>query len=93
MPLKFLTSIFGSRNDRLLKLYRKTVVQINALEAGLESLSDEELRAMSDQERLDLFVAPPALCTDNAAMIAACAYYRPWQAGLDVAVDPNLAFV
>lgn len=33
------------------------------------------------------------LCTDNAAMIAACAYYRPWQAGLDVAVDANLAFV
>lgn len=34
-----------------------------------------------------------ALCTDNAAMIAACAFYRPWQADLTVAVDPNLAFV
>ena len=54
MPLKFLTSIFGSRNDRLLKLYRKTVVQINALEAGLESLSDEELRASTDRFRARL---------------------------------------
>ncbi len=38
-------------------------------------------------------IPAPALCTDNAAMIAACAFYRPWQAGLDVAVDANLAFV
>ena len=30
---KLLTSIFGSRNERLLKQYRRTVEQINALEA------------------------------------------------------------
>jgi N6-L-threonylcarbamoyladenine synthase len=40
-----------------------------------------------------VIVPPPALCTDNGAMIAACGYYR-WQAG-DVAplaldVDPAL---
>jgi N6-L-threonylcarbamoyladenine synthase len=34
-----------------------------------------------------------AFCTDNAAMIAACAYYRPQLAEWSVAVDPNLAFV
>jgi N6-L-threonylcarbamoyladenine synthase len=34
-----------------------------------------------------------SLCTDNAAMIAACAFYRPWQADLAVSVDANLAFV
>jgi len=45
MAIPFLTKIFGSRNDRLLKQYRKTVERINALEAGLESLSDDELRA------------------------------------------------
>jgi len=35
--------IFGSRNDRLLKQYRKTVAAINALEAGMQALPDEEL--------------------------------------------------
>ena len=45
MAIPFLTKIFGSRNDRLLKQYRKTVERINALEAGLEALSDDALRA------------------------------------------------
>lgn len=48
MAFKLLTSIFGSRNDRMLKTYRKTVAQINALESALESLSDEALRAKTD---------------------------------------------
>ena len=45
----FLKSIFGSRNERLLKQYRKTVVQINALEPTVEKLSDTELRAKTDE--------------------------------------------
>ena len=49
MALNFLTQIFGSRNDRLLKQYRKTVAQINALEPTLEKLSDEALRAKTDE--------------------------------------------
>ncbi len=49
MPLNFLTHIFGSRNERLLKQYRKTVAQINALEPALEKLSDEALRAKTDE--------------------------------------------
>jgi preprotein translocase subunit SecA len=48
MAIPFLTKIFGSRNDRLLKQYRKTVERINALEAGLEGLSDDELRAKTE---------------------------------------------
>jgi preprotein translocase subunit SecA len=51
MAIPFLTKIFGSRNDRLLKQYRKTVERINALEAGLESLSDDELRAKTQSFR------------------------------------------
>lgn len=39
-----LTSIFGSRNSRLLKQYRRRVVRINALEAQMEGLTDDELR-------------------------------------------------
>jgi preprotein translocase subunit SecA len=45
MAFNLLTQIFGSRNERLLKQYRKTVERINALEASLEGLSDEDLRA------------------------------------------------
>jgi preprotein translocase subunit SecA len=48
MALQFLTKIFGSRNDRLLKQYRKTVERINGLEAKFEQLDDE---ALKDQTR------------------------------------------
>ncbi|MBL0943130.1 MAG: preprotein translocase subunit SecA [Hydrogenophaga sp.] len=48
MATNFLTKLFGSRNDRLLKQYRKTVDRINALEPQFEKLSDEELRGMTD---------------------------------------------
>ena len=41
---KFLKTIFGSRNDRLLKQFRAQVVKINALEPGLKALTDDELR-------------------------------------------------
>jgi preprotein translocase subunit SecA len=51
MAINFLTQIFGSRNDRLIKQYRKTVVQINALEAEYEALSDEQLRGKTDEFR------------------------------------------
>ena len=43
-----LKSIFGSRNDRLLKQYRATVQTINKLEAEIAKLSDEELRRKTD---------------------------------------------
>ena len=42
---KILTSIFGSRNERLLKQYRKLVQQINALEPQFEALDDAALQA------------------------------------------------
>ena len=45
----FLKSIFGSRNERLLKQYRKTVVLINALEPSMEKLTDAELKAKTDE--------------------------------------------
>jgi len=40
-----LTKIFGSRNERLLKQYSRTVAEINAFEPALAALSDDELRA------------------------------------------------
>ncbi|MBF5003628.1 preprotein translocase subunit SecA [Diaphorobacter caeni] len=49
MATNFLTKLFGSRNDRLLKTYRKTVVRINALEPQFEKLSDDELRGKTQE--------------------------------------------
>jgi preprotein translocase subunit SecA len=48
---KLLTSIFGSRNERLLKQFRRTVTQINALEPRFEALSDADLRGTTDALR------------------------------------------
>lgn len=46
-----------------------------------------------DRSPVPVHVAPPRLCTDNGAMIAACGYFR-WQAGhragWDLDVSPNL---
>ncbi|HQX59038.1 MAG TPA: preprotein translocase subunit SecA [Burkholderiaceae bacterium] len=60
MATNFLTKIFGSRNDRLLKQYRSTVKRINAMEAELEALSDDALRAKT-QEFKDRIAAGTAL--------------------------------
>jgi len=49
MATNILTKIFGSRNDRQLKQYRKSVVRINAMEAELEKLSDEALRGKTQE--------------------------------------------
>ena len=48
---KILTQIFGSRNDRLLKGYRRTVEAINALESKFAALDDAALRAQTDAFR------------------------------------------
>jgi preprotein translocase subunit SecA len=45
MISKLLKSVFGSRNDRLLKQYRQSVARINALEPSIQALSDEALQA------------------------------------------------
>jgi preprotein translocase subunit SecA len=47
--MSFLTKIFGSRNQRLLKQYQNTVRDINALEPQMEKLSDAELQAKTPE--------------------------------------------
>ena len=54
MFVQLLTSIFGSRNERTLKRMRKVVVRINALEADLEKLSDDALKARTGAFREQL---------------------------------------
>ncbi len=48
---KVLTSLFGSRNQRLLKQYGKAVEQINLLEPSLVELTDDDLRAKTVEFR------------------------------------------
>lgn len=43
--------LFGSRNDRLLKQYRKTVAKINSLEPEMQALDDDALRAKTEAFR------------------------------------------
>ena len=45
MATNFLTKIFGSRNDRLLKQYQRSAVRINALEQQFESFDNAALQA------------------------------------------------
>ncbi|MDR0218948.1 MAG: preprotein translocase subunit SecA [Enterobacteriaceae bacterium] len=51
MLIKLLTKIFGSRNDRTLRRLRKAVDIINHMEPDFEKLSDEELKAKTDDFR------------------------------------------
>jgi len=44
-------SVFGSRNDRVVRNLRKAVAKINALEESLSKLSDEELKAKTAEYR------------------------------------------
>lgn len=48
---RFITNVFGSRNQRVLNKHWKTVAQINALEPQMEALSDDALRAKTPEFR------------------------------------------
>ena len=51
MALNIFRSLFGSRNDRQLKRMSRTVARINELETDIKALSDEALRAKTDEFR------------------------------------------
>ncbi len=51
MISNLLKKVFGSRNDRELKRLKKTVKRINDLESEIEALSDDQLRAKTDEFR------------------------------------------
>ena len=48
MLSKLFRKFFGSRNDRLVKQYAQKVKEINALEPAVQALSDEALRAKTE---------------------------------------------
>ncbi|WP_420853938.1 preprotein translocase subunit SecA [Scandinavium goeteborgense] len=69
--LNLLTKVFGSRNDRTLRRMRKTVVQINAMEHALEKLSDDELKAKTNEfrERLEKGATVESLIPEAFAVV------------------------
>ncbi|CAI1131616.1 preprotein translocase subunit SecA [Serratia proteamaculans] len=54
MLVKLLTKVFGSRNDRTLRRMRKSVEQIGLMEPDMEKLSDDELKAKTNEFRARL---------------------------------------
>ncbi len=76
--MSLLTQIFGSRNQRLIKQYQKTVREINALEPAMEKLSDAELQAKTPEfkERIasgttldDILVEAFAVCREASRRV------------------------
>jgi len=76
--MSFLTKIFGSRNQRLLKQYQKSVRDINALEPQMEALSDADLQAKTTEfkQRVaggatldDILVEAFAVCREAAKRV------------------------
>ncbi|MCI0784341.1 MAG: tRNA (adenosine(37)-N6)-threonylcarbamoyltransferase complex transferase subunit TsaD [Chloroflexi bacterium] len=61
--------------------------------AGGVAANSELRRVLAERSPVPIVVPPPALCTDNGAMIAACAHYRLASgdvATLDLDIDPAL---
>src|SRR5678815_4459104 len=57
MPLtvqRVLTLMFGSRNERLLKRYHQIVDQVNKLESKIQPMTDEQLKARTEEIRQGL---------------------------------------
>jgi preprotein translocase subunit SecA len=76
--MSLLTQIFGSRNQRLLKQYQKTVRAISALEPQIEKLSDAQLQAKTPEFKArvakgesldDLLVEAFAVCREGAKRV------------------------
>jgi preprotein translocase subunit SecA len=79
--MNFLTRIFGSRNDRLIKQYRKQVERITALETTISALSDEQLvgktaefkTRVANGETLDALLPEAfAVCREASKRVLGC---------------------
>ena len=66
-----LKKVFGSRNDRLLKKLKKTVVTVNEYEKAFEELSDDELKGKTAifRERLEKGESMDAIAAEAFAVV------------------------
>ena len=67
----FLTRIFGSRNQRLVKQYSKTVQKINDLESSYKALDDQSLKnkTLEFRDQLNSGTSLDALLPDAFATV------------------------
>ena len=84
--------------EKTVRAARATRQRVVALSGGVSCNSRlrEKMRAACDRAGLELLIAPPALCTDNAAMIgyvAALKFAQGASSPLDADIDPNLRLV
>jgi len=89
---KALTAVFGSRNERLIKDYRKQVAQINVLEMEIRKLSDAQMKQRAGALKARLAEKPE---DDEAVLPEAFALMREAmdrQIGLRTAFDPAQKF-
>lgn len=79
-----LTRVFGSRNDRLLRQLQRSVIKVNALEAEMQKLSDEQLQAktpefqkrIADGEALDRILPEAfAVCREASKRVLGMRHY------------------
>ena len=77
--------IFGSVNERRLKSYRPKVAAINAIEADLEALSDDQLRARTEDFKAQV-AAGRASTTSSCRLSPRCARRpsAPWASGISM---------
>ncbi|MCW8874950.1 MAG: preprotein translocase subunit SecA, partial [Gammaproteobacteria bacterium] len=71
MVSQLLRKLFGSSNDRTIKRMTKVVNKINALEDSIQALSDQELRAKTDEfrQRLQDGAKPDELLPEAFAVV------------------------
>ena len=83
--------------DRAFRAVAEKKVKTLVLSGGVAANSELRARFSAEAQArgVKLFYPPLALCTDNAAMIAACGYYQWLREGaspLDLAANPRLRF-
>ena len=71
MVLKFLSRVFGSRNERLLRKYWTLASRINSLESKFQNVTDAELKTSTNdfRNRLDNGESIDSLLPDAFAVV------------------------
>ncbi len=93
----FQAAVVDALCEKTLRAARDLRMSTIALAGGVAANSSlrSELKRRASRDGIDVLVPPPAYCTDNAAMIAAAAFYRGDRARVrpeDLRIDPNFAW-
>ena len=90
---KILAKVFGTSNERAIKRLLPAVAQINALEPSIQALSDEQLRAKTDEFRRRVADSVAAEKIDSADPDAADAIRAAEKAALEEILPEAFAVV